>query len=132
MSGMTALAAALIEVAHKWDYATDPGAIAGAPFAELGRLGWRGLVIPPLGMSGVVGVTLSSIEMGIFFMLVLVPFALFFYWVISNLRRLRRTAHEINNVLQIIVGKDPVMMKRLQDAHRERLSAQQRTTSRPR
>ena len=112
----------LLDIAHRWDYATDPGALAAAPFAELGNLGWRYVVLPPAVTSGLVGVTLSSVEMGLFFGAVMVPLGFFFYWVISNLRRLRRTSHEINNLLQVLVGRDPAAMKRLQDAHRERLT----------
>ena len=37
----------LLDIAHRWDYATDPGALAAAPFAELGHLGWRYIVLPP-------------------------------------------------------------------------------------
>lgn len=129
MIPIPSLAIALAEVAQRWDYATDPGAFVGAPFAELGRLGWKFIVLPPLVSGGVVTLTLNSVELGMFFVIVLVPFALFFYWVISNVRRLRRTAHEINNTLQVIVGRDPQAMRRLQDAHRERLTHR---TTRPR
>lgn len=116
----------LVDAAKRWDYAMDPGAIAAAPFAELGRLGWRFMLLPPLVSGGMVSLTLSSLEIGLFFVMVLVPFALFFYWVISNLRRLRRTSHEINNALQVIIGRDPAAMKRLQDAHRDRLTQRRR------
>lgn len=114
---------AVAELCRRVDTLLDPWALLMAPAMELSRqAGWRGMALPPLVGGSVVGLTLNSIELGLLFVALMVPFATFFYWVISNLRRLRRTAHEINNTLQVMIGRDPVAMKRIQDAHRERLN----------
>jgi len=110
-----------LELVRKLDVLLDPWSLLLEPARELQRMGWFVLVPPFLGAS-VVGLTLSSVELGLLFVAIMVPLAAFFYWSISNLRRVRRTLHEINNTLQVIVGRDPEVMKRVQDAHRQRLT----------
>lgn len=114
--------AAFAEVVRQVDAAASWRMFILAPAVELQHAGWRTVALPPLVSAGIVGVTLDSIELGLVFVVIMVPLAVFFYWVISNLRRVRRTLHDINGTLQIMVGRDPAAMKRIQEAHRERLS----------
>lgn len=114
--------AAFAELVHKIDAIADPRSLLLTPALELQHEGWRAVALPPVVSGGVVGLTLGSAELGLLFVVIMVPFAAFFYWVISNLRRVRRTLHDINGTLQIMVGRDPVAMKRIQEAHRERLA----------
>lgn len=112
------------DVVRQVDNLADPRSFLLAPLVELQHAGWRVVTVPPLVSGGIVGLTLDSAEIGIAFVVLMVPLALFFYWVISNLRRVRRTLHDINGTLQIMVGRDPAAMRRIQEAHRERLSRQ--------
>lgn len=115
-------AAAFADVVRQVDAAASLRMFVLAPAVELQHAGWRTLTFPPILSAGIVGVTLDSVGLAFLFLLIMVPLAVFFYWVISNLRRVRRTLHDINNTLQVMVGRDPAAMKRIQEAHRERLS----------
>jgi len=116
------LASSFSDVVRKVDALASPWALLKAPAMELQQAGWMVVALPPAVGGSMVGMTLNSLELGLLFVVIMVPLAAFFYWVISNLRRVRRSLHEINNTLQVMVGRDPAAMRRLQDAHRERLT----------
>ena len=113
---------AVLELVRKVDTLTDPWCLVMGPILEVQKAGWRLVALPPMVGGGMVGLTLNSVEFGMLFVSIMVPLAAFFYWLISNLRRVRRTLLDINDTLQVMAGRDPAVMKRIQDAHRERLS----------
>jgi hypothetical protein len=123
---MTPTTFSVLEVVHKIDTVTDPWCLIVGPAVELQKVGWRLIALPPMVGGGMVSLTLNSLEFGMLFVAIMVPLAAFFYWLISNLRRVRRTLLDINDTLSVIAGRDPAVMKRIQDAHRERLSRRAR------
>jgi hypothetical protein len=114
--------AVVVELVQKLDSLTDPWCVFVAPMLELQRAGWWNVALPPAIGGGMVVLTLNSLEFGLLFVAIMVPLAAFFYWLISNLRRVRRTLLDINDTLGAMAGRDPNVMKRIQDAHRARLS----------
>lgn len=116
----------VLELVRKMETLTDPWCLLVAPALEIQNAGWRLVAIPPMVGVGMVGLTLNSLEFALLFAAIMVPLAAFFYWLISNLRRVRRTLRDIDDTLSVIAGRDPAVMKRIQDAHRERLSRRAR------
>ncbi|HEY3499457.1 MAG TPA: hypothetical protein VGK73_32430 [Polyangiaceae bacterium] len=115
-------AVTVIDLVRKIETLTDPWCLVVGPALELQKVGWKVVALPPMVGGGMVSLTLNSVEFGMLFVAIMVPLAAFFYWLISNLRRVRRTLLDIDDTLSVMAGRDPAVMKRIQDAHRERLS----------